>query len=223
MPPKRVNQKAVAANERKAKQKNDREAEASHREEEAFWQDVSASETSKRDKARAEAEARKREADQRRAETKRLMEEENAQLNAIKPTRAAKLTLAEIHALEAAERQKRDEALSARSVSEAEYNRAIEAHSAHVNRDDSIKGSGVEGALSALSVLEQPRPQDLERHPERRMKAAFAAFCDREMPRIRAEQPGLNRKQYLGRLHAEFKNSPDNPMNQQHVAYNARI
>lgn len=45
-------------------------------------------------------------------------------------------------------------------------------------------------------------------------QAAFEAYKEREMPRIRAERPGLRKQQYENELHDEFKKHPDNPFNQ---------
>ncbi|PWN41575.1 DUF1014-domain-containing protein [Ceraceosorus guamensis] len=61
----------------------------------------------------------------------------------------------------------------------------------------------------------------IERHPERRFKAAFEAYKEREMPRIRQERPGLRKNQYENELHDEFKKHPDNPFNQLQVSYDA--
>ena len=54
----------------------------------------------------------------------------------------------------------------------------------------------------------------MDQHPERRMKAAMAAFIDREMRPLQQEFPGLKRTQLLAKLHKMFEKSPENPMNQ---------
>jgi len=61
----------------------------------------------------------------------------------------------------------------------------------------------------------------IEKHPERRFKAAFNAYIDQELPNIRAEQPGLRLQQYKDILFKQFQKSPDNPFNQITVEYNA--
>lgn len=61
----------------------------------------------------------------------------------------------------------------------------------------------------------------IEAHPERRFKAAFEAYKENEMPRIRQERPGLRKQQYENELFDEFKKSPLNPFNQVTVEYNA--
>ncbi len=59
----------------------------------------------------------------------------------------------------------------------------------------------------------------IERHPERRQKAAYAAFEEREMPLLKQEHPGLRLSQLKERLHRMWQKSPDNPFNQAHISY----
>ncbi|KAJ3186589.1 hypothetical protein HDU85_007409 [Gaertneriomyces sp. JEL0708] len=83
--------------------------------------------------------------------------------------------------------------------------------------------SGLDAALHLLDLTATSGKQQdkLERHPEKRMKSAWAAFEEREMPRIKAENPGLRLSQYKQMLQKMWKKSPENPMNQQTVAYDA--
>ena len=60
----------------------------------------------------------------------------------------------------------------------------------------------------------------VEKHPERRMKAAFCVFEAREIPILRAENPSLKHSQILELLYKMWKKSPENPFNQLHVAHN---
>lgn len=55
----------------------------------------------------------------------------------------------------------------------------------------------------------------MDTHPERRMKAAFTAFEERELPRLKAENPNLRMSQLKQLLKKEWMKSPDNPMVQQ--------
>jgi hypothetical protein len=66
------------------------------------------------------------------------------------------------------------------------------------------------------------KAKDVEKHPERRFKAALAAFEERELPRFKAENPGLRLSQLKDLMYKAFQKSPDNPFNQANVlAYNA--
>lgn len=61
----------------------------------------------------------------------------------------------------------------------------------------------------------------IERHPERRFKAAFEAYKERELPIIKQEHKGLRLQQYHDLLYKQFQKHPDNPFNQLTVAYDA--
>ena len=61
----------------------------------------------------------------------------------------------------------------------------------------------------------------MERHPERRFKAAYAAYEARRMPEIEEENPGLRRQQRMDLCRKEFEKSEENPFNQVHVKVNA--
>lgn len=52
------------------------------------------------------------------------------------------------------------------------------------------------------------------------MKAAYLAFEERRLPELKAEQSGLRLTQLKQMLAKEFDKAPENPKNQQHVAYN---
>lgn len=58
-------------------------------------------------------------------------------------------------------------------------------------------------------------------HPERRYKAAFAAYKERELPELRKSHPGLRLQQYEELMYKDFKKSPENPFNQATVAFDA--
>lgn len=61
---------------------------------------------------------------------------------------------------------------------------------------------------------------DTDRHPERRMKAAFAAFEEANMPRLKQENPNMRLSQLKQLLKKEWTKSPENPLNQRFTAYN---
>lgn len=88
-----------------------------------------------------------------------------------------------------------------------------------------LLASGLDDALAALALTGSDggvANKDIDRHPERRVKAAYAAFEERRMPEIRKEQPGLRQQQYKNLLFKEFKKSLENPMNQDtNVLFNA--
>jgi hypothetical protein len=78
----------------------------------------------------------------------------------------------------------------------------------------------VDAAIAALAAA-RGETGPAERHPERRMKSAYAAYEERELPKLKDENPGLRLSQLKNLLQKQWKKSPENPMNQAHVAYNA--
>ncbi|KAJ2312488.1 hypothetical protein IWW54_002055 [Coemansia sp. RSA 2705] len=65
------------------------------------------------------------------------------------------------------------------------------------------------------------KPAQIDRHPERRFKAAFEAYKDTHFDRIKSENPGLRRQQIHDMLYKQFAKAPENPFNQVHAAHNA--
>ncbi|KAG8678881.1 hypothetical protein FRC08_017410 [Ceratobasidium sp. 394] len=84
---------------------------------------------------------------------------------------------------------------------------------------ESFVATGIDDALDFLEIVNArtdkatigQQAASLERHPERRLKAAHEAYMERELPRIKAERPGLRFNQYKDLLFKEFQKSPDNP------------
>ena len=87
---------------------------------------------------------------------------------------------------------------------------------------EEVKGEtpdeGIEGVAPNLNrergVIEAETIASDDKHPEKRMKAAFEAFKEAEMPRMREDMPGLKLSQYKERLWKKWQKHPDNPHNQ---------
>jgi len=94
---------------------------------------------------------------------------------------------------------------------------------------ESFAATGIDNALDLLEVVTAKMDKasvgqqaaGIERHPERRFKAAYEAYTERELPIIRQEHPGLRLQQYKDLLYKQFQKSPENPYNQTTVAYDA--
>ena len=72
-------------------------------------------------------------------------------------------------------------------------------------------GTGTVEAISALSAV-LGKDGKVDAHPERRMKAAHAAFEERRMKELQHEKPNLKRTQYKEMIWKEWQKSPENPM-----------
>lgn len=87
-----------------------------------------------------------------------------------------------------------------------------------------ISAEGLDDSLAALSLLKKDAVtnKDLDRHPERRFKAALAAYTEARLPEIKKENPGLRKQQMEQLIYKEFQKSPENPFNQEtNIDYNA--
>lgn len=79
---------------------------------------------------------------------------------------------------------------------------------ANVAAASGVTGSGIDGALSALTTGDTP-----DQHPEKRMKALHRAFEERMMPEMKEDYPGLRQAQYKEKIFQLWKKSSENPMN----------
>lgn len=55
---------------------------------------------------------------------------------------------------------------------------------------------------------------EVDKHPEKRMKAAYLAFEEKMLPQLKAEYPTHRLSQLKQMLHKEWLKSPENPVNQ---------
>lgn len=78
-----------------------------------------------------------------------------------------------------------------------------------------LNASNIDDALDALSITTgNPNAQQVDRHPERRYKAAYAVYEARRLPEVEVEMKGLRRQQRIDLIRKEFEKSPENPFNQ---------
>ncbi|KAL8694571.1 MAG: hypothetical protein Q9218_000827 [Villophora microphyllina] len=85
-----------------------------------------------------------------------------------------------------------------------------------------LNATGIDNALDALSLTSGANNgEKVDRHPERRFKAAYAAYEARRMPELEEEMKGLRRQQRIDVVRKEFEKSPENPFNQVSVGFDA--
>ena len=75
--------------------------------------------------------------------------------------------------------------------------------------EGAVEARSVEDAIAVLNVGGTP----VDRHPEKRMKAAYNAFEERELPRLKQENPNMRLSQLKQLLKKDWMKSPENPMN----------
>lgn len=196
------NSKKAAGNSRKAEAANKKKQaaeEAAEAEESSKWEDGA----KKGSKKKEDSQFKKEEAARKKAERDALLAAEEASLPT-KPVSSKQRGAAKVAAKRTG---KIDDFL--------DFN----------TEKGELSASGIDDALSALALTGKDAgvgAKDIDRHPERRVKAAFAAYEERRLPELKKEQPGLRMQQMKNILFKEFQKSPENPMNQDtNVSYNA--
>ncbi|KAK5084711.1 hypothetical protein LTS08_006786 [Lithohypha guttulata] len=185
------NTKKVAGNAKKADAAAKKQAQVDAKTaavESAEWQ-KGAKDASKK----VDAEAKKAEAAAKKAERDRLLAEEEASQPS-KPKGANKKTAEKKSKGTLDLGQLDDEPATSRSTT--------------------LNASGIDNALDALALAGDSNDTKLERHPERRFKAAYAKFEERRLPEIEKEYQGLRKNQRVEICRKEFERSPENPFNQ---------
>jgi hypothetical protein len=86
-----------------------------------------------------------------------------------------------------------------------------------------LNASGIDNALDALSLATSSDAAKIDKHPERRYKAALAQFEERRLKEMEADGTGagLRLNQKKEKIKKEFERSPENPFNQLTARYDA--
>lgn len=84
-----------------------------------------------------------------------------------------------------------------------------------------LNATGIDNALDALSLTSNNPSERVDRHPERRYKAAYAAYEARRMPEVEEEHKGLRKNQRIELIRKEFERSPENPFNQANARFDS--
>lgn len=216
-----VNEKAATARARKEEAKAAAKSKAAKAAEDAQWAKFE-NPAAKRDAKRQEEERKRQEAAARRAETKRLAAEEEmamANIGKAKPSaKPAKVTAHQLHLQAEAERRhlaKQAEENSKqqhRTMTEEDYSAQVDVKID--NRGDvAVDARSVDAALAQMTVSDGDQPS-IDRHPEKRAKAAWKEYYERELARMKEEKPGLKLMQYKSRIFENWQRSPENPRNQ---------
>ncbi|GAA49943.1 coiled-coil domain-containing protein 124, partial [Clonorchis sinensis] len=212
--------KAVEARERRAAKKKEEQLKKEREAEEAYWKEDDKHAIRKLQRKDERDDKRQEELDRKR-ELKRIYEEEMANAKNIKgasgkTTQANKLTQAQIAAARA-NLAAQLAALNKKNQEQSEQELAPNPNRVEV---DGAEARTVEDAIAILNV-DDDSTMDLDRHPERRLKAAYSAYEEKMLPILREENPGLRISQLKQLIFKKFQTAPENPKNQVHSSYNA--
>ncbi|CAL9695453.1 unnamed protein product [Knipowitschia caucasica] len=213
------NSKAATAKARKAEAKAEVDAHKKKAEEDALWQETD-KHALKKGQRKDDKEKKRLELLERKKENQRLLDEEASKIKGKSPNEddvaTWKVTRAQI------EQTLQNEQKQQRQDPPREKTRLETPLEENVNRifaeEGSVEARSIEDAIAALST----GGEDLDRHPERRVKAAFAAFEEVHMPRLKKENPNMRLSQLKQQLKKEWTKSPENPLNQHFAAFNSK-
>ncbi|NXY18941.1 CC124 protein, partial [Atrichornis clamosus] len=213
------NTKSAAARARKAEAKAAADAKRQQELEDAFWKDED-KHVMRKEQRKEEREKRRLEQLERKKELQRLLEEEDSKLKGKSPKQGVtpgKVTRAQIEENIRKDQQQKENT----DTVEKEKTHLEVPLEENLNRrvleEGSVEARTIEDAIAVLSVS-----NDSDRHPERRMRAAFTAFEELHLPRLKQENPNMRLSQLKQLLKKEWMKSPENPMNQRHKAYNSQ-
>jgi len=153
----------------------------------------------------------------KKAELKQLEEKESEELKKLGKGKDQKVTRAMI---EEQREKERIEQLRLKKKQEKEeeqipenINRVLsQQREEYIGKEDQlIDARSVNEALQQLNPEEQEK---LDLHPEKRMKAAFLAYQEKNLPILKEENPGLKFTQLKELLWKQWQKAEENPLNQ---------
>ncbi|CAI5437877.1 unnamed protein product [Caenorhabditis angaria] len=206
------NPKVVAARDRKATAKKDEVDRKQKAADDAYWKDDD--KLANRKLQRKDDDEKKRlEAIKRKEENRKLAEEEMSSLGAkkVQASPAPKITRAAI------DKRKEDEE---RIMKELDEQRKLDAQKIEVvteiqenlNKID-IESDSARNVEEALKILGDPKATEDDKHPEKRMRAAYLAFEEKRLPELKIKHPTYRLSQLKQVLKKEWQKSPENPLN----------
>ncbi|XP_027200240.2 coiled-coil domain-containing protein 124 [Dermatophagoides pteronyssinus] len=210
-----VNTKAVEAKLRKETAKKTKEELIEKQKEDEYWRDDDKLIGRKMDRQQ-QRESKKHEQAQRKAQNRAAYEEEMKNIQSIsssssKPKNPVtkKVTRSQIQTFV----DKKQTLDGGESKEQQQQPTHLEVPlEENINRLQ-IDGDEARNIDEAITILSE-KEAEIDRHPERRMKAAWAAYEQKHLARIKQENPSLRLSQLKEMLRKEFNKSPENPMNQ---------
>jgi len=219
------NQKAEEARQRKQLAEDGKKAQAAKLKDDACWVDDDKKVQTKLQR-KEDALAKTEEKAARRAELKRLAEEEeqsfpskSKKVDAPKKMTRNEVNLRVLAAAKAkeAERIDKDRQLSKLTTQDdlllENPNRMIQEQQreAEAEGKEFIVASGVDDAVAAAAAA---AGKPVDPYPEKRLKALYRAYEERCMTILRQENPSLKKSQLQERVWKQWQKAPENPLNQ---------
>merc|ERR1712086_723905 len=220
-----TNTKAAGKLAARADAKESKASAKAKQDEDDHWDGVNKAERGgKKDKKKEAAGASKKEKDARKAEARKLAKQEELDMlnygkkdkTSKKKPSANKVTQKQLAAKAAKQKEEKEKEAHATAslniTTEDEY--AVIVGQKIDNRSTDIEANNIDDALAAaaeMSISEEAEKKDM--HPEKRMKAAYSAYEEAQMPIMKEDYPGLKRSQYKERIFQQWQKAAENPRN----------
>ncbi|KAK3097729.1 hypothetical protein FSP39_012513 [Pinctada imbricata] len=200
------NSKAAEARARKAAAKHDEQEKKQKALEDEYWRDDD-KHVNRKMQRKEDKEKKRLEQLERKKELQKLHDEEMACVSKRGTEQPSRLTRAQIE--QNIERERWEKETAAKNERKAEEDAPIEEN---LNRL-TMEGEEARTVDDAISVLSSKEPE-IDRHPEKRMKAAFKKYEEENLPILKQENPGMKLSQLKQMLWKDWQKSPENPLNQ---------
>ncbi|CAL1526279.1 unnamed protein product [Lymnaea stagnalis] len=208
------NSKAAEAKARKDALKQAETEKTQRLKEDELWKDDD-KHLLRKQQRKEEREKKKQELVERKKTLQQLHEEE---MNSIKgaKSQAARLTRAQI-----IENQERIAAAAEAAKAKEKLTHIEIPLEENINqvKTEGDEARTVDEAISVLSVSDEPL---VDRHPEKRMRAAYAEYEETRLQVLKQENPNMRLSQLKQMVKKEWMKAPENPLNQRHASYNSK-
>ncbi|RUS84559.1 hypothetical protein EGW08_007654 [Elysia chlorotica] len=208
------NSKAVEAKVRKNAQQKEAADKAEKERLDELWKDDD-KHIARKLQRKDDKEKKRVEQLERKKELQQLHEQEMDSIKGAK-SQAAKMTRAQI--IETQERLAA-EAEAAKIKSQLSHDEIPIEENVNRIEIEGTEARNVDEAISALSVSDEPH---LDKHPEKRVRAAYTEFEATRLPVLKQENPNMRLSQLKQMLKKEWMKSPENPLNKRSLAYNEK-
>ncbi|XP_050508324.1 coiled-coil domain-containing protein 124-like [Diabrotica virgifera virgifera] len=195
------NTKAIASRERKKIQKESKLKENEERINEELWKNTDKQSEKKQAKIEA-AEKKKQEVKQKKLEAKDQLEKELASIKVKRGKEVKKLTRAEI----SSQRNEADAKNKSLNLS-SHLEEPLERNLNKLPIDNAESARNIDDAILLLTDH-----VDEDRHPEKRMKAAYKCYEEKCLKDLKVTHPSLKLSQLKQMVFKNWKTAPENPL-----------
>lgn len=203
------NSKAVVARQRKSASKEADTVKKQKDEEDASWKDDD-KRVNRKMQRQEDMERKKQQQVEKKAEKKALLEQEMGSIQVSAKVPASKITRAQIQT-QTEKRNAAAQATTQKTNKPKTKTHLDEPIQENINRMQPEEiANTIDEALAMLSTSDNPLD---DKHPEKRMKAAYTAFEEKNLPRLKADNPSLRISQLKQMLFKEWSKSSENPLN----------